>query len=134
MSHPAAQDELAIRDLVARLARYADGDDVEAYVALFSEDAAWEMPGAERRGHDDIRAGAIERRAAGAIGPGTHTRHVVGTVTVDLDGDRARAASTWQFWIETASAPRPVLMGTYDDTFVRTPDGWRLARRVINIG
>ncbi|MBU6216626.1 MAG: nuclear transport factor 2 family protein [Acidobacteria bacterium] len=134
MSVRGVQDELAIRDLVARLARHADADDVDGYVALFTHDASWEMPGAERRGHDDIRAGAVERRAAGVVGPGTHTRHVVGTVTVDLDGDRARAASTWQFWVDTATAPRPALMGTYDDTFVRTSAGWRLARRVIDIG
>ncbi|MFZ4518123.1 MAG: nuclear transport factor 2 family protein [Microthrixaceae bacterium] len=134
MSDLGPQDELAIRDLVARVARLADSDDVEAYVALFTDDASWEMPGAERRGHADIRAGAEERRAAGVVGPGTHSRHVVGTVVVDLDGDRATAASTWQFYVDTATAPRLVLMGTYDDTFARTPDGWRLARRVITIG
>lgn len=130
----AADDELEIRNLIARVARYADGDDVEAYVALFTPDASWEMPGAERRGHDDIRAGSLERRAAGAIGPGSHTRHVVSTVTVELDGDRATAASTWQFFTHTDTSPQLALMGTYDDTFVRTPDGWRLARRVIGIG
>lgn len=130
----ATRDGLAIRDLISRVARCADGDDVEAYVALFTPDASWEMPGAERRGHDDIRAGSLERRATGAIGPGSNTRHVVGTVAVDLDGDRATAASTWQFYVDTVTAPRLALMGTYDDTFVRTPDGWRLARRVITIG
>ena len=41
-----ADDELAIRNLIARVALYADGPDVEAYVALFTEDATWDMPGA----------------------------------------------------------------------------------------
>lgn len=129
-----ALDELAVRDLVARVARSADGDDVEAYVRLFTPDASWEMPGAPRRGHDAIRAGSLERRAEGMIGPGSNTRHVVSTVTVDLDGDRAVAESTWQFWVDTTSAPRLTLMGTYRDHVVRAGDGWRLQRREITIG
>jgi uncharacterized protein (TIGR02246 family) len=126
-------DELAVRNLVGRASQYADGDDVEAYVALFTEDGSWEMPGAPRRGHDDIRSGSLERRAEGMIGPGSHTRHVVSILSTSVEGDTATADSVWQFFVETDVAPRLKLIGTYHDDLVRTADGWRIARRQITI-
>ena len=129
-----ADDELAVRNVVARVALYADGPDVDAYVDLFTPDAVWAMPGAPRRGHAEIRAGSEERRAAGQIGPGSNTRHVVSTMAVTVDGDRAVADSTWQFYVDTATAPRLQLMGTYRDELVRIGAEWRLARRQITIG
>ncbi|MBV8986349.1 MAG: nuclear transport factor 2 family protein, partial [Acidimicrobiia bacterium] len=39
-----AEDDLAVRNLVARVAQYADGPDVDAYVGLFTLDAVWDMP------------------------------------------------------------------------------------------
>jgi uncharacterized protein (TIGR02246 family) len=130
----AAEDELAVRNLVARVAQYADGPDVDAYVALFTPDAVWDMPGAPRRGHAEIRAGSEERRAAGQIGPGSNTRHVVSTVAVRVDDDHALADSVWQFYVDTASVPRLQLMGTYRDECRRVGDDWKLAKREITIG
>ena len=129
----AADDELAVRNLVARVAQYADGPEVDAYVALFTPDAVWDMPGAPRRGHAEIRAGSEERRAAGQIGPGSNTRHVVSTVAVRVHEDYAVADSVWQFYVDTASAPRLQLMGTYHDELVRVGE-WKLAHRTITIG
>jgi len=129
-----ADDELAVRNVVARVALCADGPDVDAYDDLFTPDAVWDMPCAPRRGHAEIRAGSEERRAAGQIGPGSNTRHVVGTVAVTVDGDRAVADSYWQFFVDTASTPRLQLMGTYYDELVRVGPDWKLAKRQITIG
>jgi uncharacterized protein (TIGR02246 family) len=129
-----AEDELAVRNVVARLAQYADGPDVDAYVALFTPDAVWDMPGAPRRGHAEIRAGSEERRAAGQIGPGSGTRHVVSTIAVRVEEDRAVADSVWQFFVDTATAPRLQLIGTYHDELVRSGSEWKLSRRQITIG
>jgi hypothetical protein len=46
-----ADDKFAVRNVIARLALYADGPDVDAYSDLFTPDASWEMPGAPRKGH-----------------------------------------------------------------------------------
>ena len=127
-------DEDQIRNLVARVAQYADGGDIDDYVELFTPDAAWEMPGAPRYGHADIRAGAEARRAAGETGPGSNTRHVITTMAVEVDGDRAVAESYWQFYTDTATAPALRGMGAYRDHLVRSPRGWRLARREITFG
>lgn len=128
-------DELEIRNLVARLAQLADMGDLEEYVSLFTDDAAWEMPGGPRHGQADIMAGAKERRAAGTTGPGSNTRHVISTVAVRADGtDTASSDSYWQFFGNTTTAPAVQLMGHYHDTLRRTPDGWKLARREISFG
>ncbi len=128
-------DELEIRSLVANVSRYADGGEISDYVALFTEDACWAMPGAPRTGWDDIRAGSEARRAAGETGPGSQTRHMVTTIAVQVDGsDVATADSSWMFLVDTAERPTIKLCGTYRDRLVRTPDGWRVAHRDIAFG
>jgi uncharacterized protein (TIGR02246 family) len=127
-------DELAVRNLIAALSRTADGDDVEAYVELFAPDATWELPGAVRRGRDDVRAGSLERRAAGEVGAGTASRHVTTTSVVSVDGDRATAESTWMFLVDTTTTPRVARVGSYADAFARLDGRWLLTRRVITFG
>lgn len=126
-------DELEVQNLVDRLARLADGDDVDAYVACFVADGRWEHPSAPRRGHDDLRAGRLARVADGTVGPGSGTQHVVTTIAVQLDGDRATARSTWRFVTGTNGTPTIASTGTYDDECTRTDEGWRIAVRHITI-
>ena len=130
----AAEDELAVRTVVANAARFADGPDIDAYVGIFTEDAEWLMPGAPRKGQTEIRAGSEERRAERTVGPGSNTRHVVSTVTVQLDGDHAVAESTWQFYGDTTTTPVLRMIGVYRDDLVRVGADWRIARRAITIG
>ncbi len=130
-------DELEIRNLVARLAQLADmdSDDLSAYVRLFDEDATWEMPGAPtRHGRADILEGGKQRRASGTQGPGTHTRHVITTLAVWVEGDRARSEAYYLFVGNTNGTPELRSIGHYNDTFRRTPDGWKMLRRVITPG
>ena len=129
-----ALDDAAIRNLIARIAHLADTGDINDYVNCFTVDARWDMPGAPRRGRADIRCGSKARRAAGQAGPGSATRHVVSTIAVDVDGDRARATSYFQFFGQTDTAPRVLLVGQYDDNFVRTSDGWCVDHRRITLG
>ncbi|MYH72840.1 MAG: nuclear transport factor 2 family protein [Acidimicrobiia bacterium] len=112
----------------------SDGGDLEEYVDLFTDDARWEMPGGELQGRDNLLAGAIERRAAGTVGPGSNTRHVIATQSVVVDGEKAESDAYWQFWVNTASEPTVALFGTYRDRLVRTDGGWKLAHRVISFG
>ncbi len=127
-------DDAAIRNVVARLAILADGGDLEEYVDLFTDDARWDMPGGELQGRDNLLAGAIERRAAGTVGPGSNTRHVITTQAVAVDGDEAVSDAYFQFWVNTATEPSVALFGTYRDRLVRTGDGWKLDHRTISFG
>jgi 3-phenylpropionate/cinnamic acid dioxygenase small subunit len=140
-------DGLEIRNLVAAVAQLADTGTIDDYVARFTEDAVWEMPAnpvvgvaaSTRVGHDEIRAGVVERRAAGLQGPGSNALHVITTIRVVVGpdigpGDTATGHIYWLFYGETASTPTLRSMGQYHDTYRRTPDGWKLASRSVVIG
>lgn len=129
------RDELEIRNVLARIAQHSDMGSLDDYGAQFTEDARWEMPGAPvKRGRAEIQAAGAVRRTEGVTGPGSHTRHVVGTTAVTIDGDSAVAESYWQFYTGTDTAPVLRSMGYYRDTFRRTVHGWRLACRKIANG
>ena len=130
----AALDDLAIRSLIARIAQLADTGEADEYIRCFTADARWEIPGDPRRGRADIQTASQARRDAGETGPGSATRHMVGTIAVDLDGDTARATSYFQFFVHTDQAPQLSLVGQYDDRFVRTGEGWLLDQRRITLG
>jgi ketosteroid isomerase-like protein len=82
-------------------------------------------------GHEQIRQyfeRAFETVAA--------TAHLLSNVEVSIDGDRATAYSrvTAYHWTFGGEPTRPadfVLLGSYDDELARTPDGWRISRRVV---
>lgn len=127
--------ELAVRNLVARLALLADAGDLDHYQDLFTEDAVWDFPGAPRRGRADIRRGAEERRASGTTGPGSHTRHVITTLSVSVDSaEEARADSYFLFFRDTDTAPTLFNMGQYHDRCRLVGGRWRLAQRAIVLG
>jgi 3-phenylpropionate/cinnamic acid dioxygenase small subunit len=129
-------DELAIRNLLAELAWHADhapADDLDGYIACFTEDAQWTMFGDVRKGHDDLRAGAVERRESGMMGPGSGVRHFLGASFVTFDGpDSATARSHIQAYNGDARAPVLFIMGEYHDRFARTAAGWKLAQRDVD--
>jgi len=133
-------DELAISGLLARLAQLADRGDLDEYISHFTENATWELANAYglpleeqiRRGHPDILAGVRERREAGVQGPGTATKHDISSVVVTVDGDRAGASTYFRYYEHTDRSPVLTAIGRYEDEFVRSPQGWLLARRVIH--
>ena len=126
--------ENEIRNLVGRIAQLADDGDLEVYLQLFTADATWANGDAiAHTGHEDLLAGAQQRRSDGIQGPGTGTRHLNTTLWVDVEGpDDAYAEST--FLVLDASGDGDVVVrmtGRYEDRFRRTPDGWKLASRRI---
>ena len=66
---PGGAAELAIRNLISRIAILADQGDLDVYADQFTEDAVRDLPAAPRQGRADIRAGAELRRAEGVTGP-----------------------------------------------------------------
>ena len=125
-------DELEIRDVLARLAQGADDGDLKDYVQLFTEDGTWQGPdGGVHRGRADLLAGAQARRASGIQGPGANTFHVVSNTVIDLDGDTATGKSYYQYYGNTDGTPEIRRTGVYRDEFRRTPQGWKMHKRVI---
>ncbi|WP_300265736.1 nuclear transport factor 2 family protein [Microbacterium sp.] len=133
-------EQLALIILIGRIAQLADSGDPDDYLDCFTDDAVWDLTDATGlaletqtiRGRAALLAGVRSRREAGLQGPGTHTRHDVSSIVIDVDGDRAQSRSYFRYYRQTNTQPELVAMGTYDDSFVRTPSGWRLQRRVIS--
>src|SRR5262249_10578819 len=124
-----AADELAIRNIVARLAQLADAassDDMIEYASLFTADATWALTTntsssrQENRGIEEILATARQRRAARSQGPGSHTRHLISTqVVVFKTADAAHSQSYWQVFAQTNSNhPTLIGIGEYQDEFL----------------
>ena len=140
-----AAAELEIRNVLARLAQLADSGDTDEYVSLLTDDIIWAMPpnpaiglaGSERHGHDEIAAGQRERIEAGQQGPGsnTHAHDLDDLGRASMPMTLRRRESAFVYWAETPStAPAVRSMGRYVDTFRRTDEGWKLARREITFG
>lgn len=134
-----AADQVDVAMLIARIAQLADAGTPEEYIACFTPDAEWELvdagdlPMDSQRivGHEAILVGVHERRSAGIQGPGTHTRHDVSSVVVEVDGDHASGRSYFRYYTDTLGSPVLAGMGTYTDAFRRDGDGWKLSRRSI---
>lgn len=128
-------DELAIRNLIARMAHVVDRGAVEDYAPMLAPDARWIMPtGDPTVGPEAIMQGVRARRTAGSAGPGSGTRHVITTVTVEVGGD-GDSAHAWSYWLylSTGSDPKILMNGLYTDTFRRTADGWLFAERISSL-
>ncbi|MGV2901657.1 nuclear transport factor 2 family protein [Microbacterium sp. AGC62] len=135
-------DRQEIAMLLARIAQLADAGDPEQYIDCFTPDAVWDLTDATDlpmdvqtiSGRAALLAGVQERRAAGIQGPGSHTRHDVSSITVEVAGDRATARSYFRYYRGTDGIPTLAAMGVYADVFVRGESGWRLHRREISRG
>lgn len=125
----ALEDREAIRELIARYGPLADSGNAEALAALWTEDGSYEVLGfaaAQGRAaiaalitgpvHQDLMAGGVA--------------HVLGPVTIALDGDAAEARGhsvvlrhhEGAFMVYRVSANRWTLR--------RTDQGWRVNHRV----
>lgn len=55
-------------------------------------------------------------------------------MAVSIDGDTVTAQSYFIFLRTTGAQPQLGRTGVYHDALRRTPDGWRLAHRVVRFG
>jgi 3-phenylpropionate/cinnamic acid dioxygenase small subunit len=107
-----------ITQLLAQYCLILDHDDVDAWVALFTPDATYEVYGRAFEGHDGLR-----RMMTGAPGG----LHLGGPPVIRmLDRDRAETQQNLLFIDRSDGATRSAV---YTDELVRTGDGWRIAKR-----
>jgi hypothetical protein len=126
--------EAACRRLVLQAAAHTDANRPAELAALFTADAVLIRPNAAPLHGPDAIRDAYASRPADRI-----SRHLVTGTRVDVQSaDEAHATSLVLVWFgSTDDAPgpkgRPVrgeqAVGEFDDHFVRTTDGWRIARR-----
>jgi hypothetical protein len=121
--------ELLDRDAIGRvLAKYAmalDRRDLDAVGTCFAPAARLRSARGEARGRSDIVALVGRVRAYAA------TQHIVSSILIDLNGDRAHSESYTIAHLLDASGETILVRGLrYGDEFVRTSEGWLITERV----
>lgn len=122
------EDRAAITHLVHEYARVYDQGDHDAMADLFTNDA--------RIDYGPALGGPLEGRKSirtwlEGIYAFRRTSHHVSNVQVWFEGpDRARGTCyvlAWHEWPD--ERPNAVLYGRYEDVYLHTPEGWRIAER-----
>jgi ketosteroid isomerase-like protein len=128
-----ATDESAVRTLIARFAEATDVGTLEEYAACLTEEATMVIGTVTRSGRAEIVEAMDSGRRQGLFGPASGSIHLVGASVVDVDGDAARASSSFVFVAGVSGRKQVVGTGRYVDSFERAADGWRLAHRRIDM-
>jgi 3-phenylpropionate/cinnamic acid dioxygenase small subunit len=121
-------DERAIQRLMARYCHLVDDGAFDELPQLWAHDAELAL-----RGDTATGPAAIVAMIAGLQTPERRGLHMGANAIIDVEGDTARATSDFVF-MRREGGPDPLVkfIGRYLDRFVRTPQGWRFARREIH--
>jgi hypothetical protein len=132
--------ERACERLVSTYSHFVDFGEAARIADLFSEDGEFTTPGVVTlKGQKELRAGLGERQKKSA----RIARHVCTNLLVTvLDSDHAEGVVYVTIYRHDRApgegdAPPPIglplMLGEYRDRFVRTPGGWRFARRETTV-
>jgi hypothetical protein len=124
----AIEDRIEIEDVIIRYANAVDFLDDDLLETCFTDDATASFAGVPAGpGGAAIVAFLVSLRNAPVIG----STHRFGNVVVTLEGDEADVQSRAVVYGVRGEPLQLRMRGiTYHDHFVRTADGWRIARRV----
>ncbi|KAB7755433.1 nuclear transport factor 2 family protein [Mycolicibacterium mucogenicum] len=130
MSLQDAADKLEITELLYRYAELIDAGDFDGVGKLLGRGNFMGVAGAEA-----IAAlFAKTTRRFPEHGNTPRTRHLVLNPIVELDGDTARARSTFCVVQQTDTVPlQPIVVGRYADVFARDEAGWHFTERVADV-
>lgn len=123
------EDRYQIEQLLHRYCHNADFSKPEAMRAIFIEDAVFEL------GAMNVRCEGIESILAffsNARGTMPPSQHVISNLVLEGDGDTAQSSCYMQLFSQVDGEIRVAMMGRYLDTLQRTPEGWRLAQRIVS--
>ena len=126
-------DYLAIVAVLNRYADVCDTKDFDRFVDVFTADATMDYSTIP-----DVHVGPREiadnvRRNLGGCGA---TQHLLGNYEVEVDGEMARASCkvrAFHLGIGEQEGETFEALATYRDRLVRTPAGWRIAARTMDV-
>lgn len=127
-----ALERIAIADVLYRYAAALDTRDWKLLEQVFAADAAYVM-GAYGT---FVGPAAIAEQLAWVLGGYDATQHLIANPVAEIDGARARAISNvraYHHWLADGAARTMEVGGVYRDELVRTPDGWRISHRVLDV-
>lgn len=120
-------DERAIVEVGMRYARSIDTQDQEGFMSCFTADAVFGLP--------KLRTQAVLDQTLGFLNElFSATQHVTTQFRVEASGDEASMHSYYiatHVWRQQLPDPLFVMGGFYEDSLVRTPDGWRIRDRLL---
>ena len=118
-----ADDYVEIMQLYARYPHALDGNHAEGYAALFTPDGSFN----NNKGHDALVAFVKGRN------PDISIRHFHTNVAIVPTAEGARGA-VYNLFVDVGHSP-PAIVGEnrYEDTLVKTADGWRFKTRVASV-
>ena len=120
-------DRMEIQDLMVDYCTAIDARDWDALDAVFTPDAVidyTEMVG--------VKGSLAEIKAflASSMSVVAACQHIISTSKITLDGDRAHGRTICTNPMVLHPSGHVMLLGLwYRDTFVRTPQGWRISSR-----
>ena len=118
-----------IRELYARYNQGSDFRDAELFLSAFAEDAIMTREGRDIVGMAALRADRAQRYQGetGDVG----RRHVNGSFIIQPTKEGASSRAYYVLLDVTSRPPTMIGSGYYEDTFVRTPLGWRIKHRKL---
>jgi ketosteroid isomerase-like protein len=124
------QDVLALLNLQAEYADGADSLSGAAYASVFTEDGVLDAT------HTGIPAvagrAAIARLMDDTFAQQTHNCHMTTNQRVlSADGDRATGRCYFFQRSILRNGGRTEFSGRYEDEYRRTPEGWKISKRVL---
>lgn len=128
MTNP--EEVQAIKHLQVDYARGADSFSGATYAEVFTDDAVLD---ATNTGVPAVRGrAAIAKLMDDTFVQQTHNIHMTMNQRVTrIDGDTAEG---WCYFFQRSilkNGGRTEFAGRYDDTYQRTPDGWKISKRVL---
>ena len=126
-----AQDRAEIQELCARYDQGSDFSDMAMFSFIWADDAVFkasaklELVG--RKAIEEWRRNANEGRKKANAPP---RRHFNSSLVITPTAEGAKGRSYWVLMDVSGKEPRLYASGYSDDTYVKTPDGWRIKMRV----
>lgn len=127
-----ADDRAAIERQVFRYAHAFDSGDVEAFLAVFTDDAVGDAVIVGATEPFSRTQGAAELRAFAESGQSKQQQvlhHTSPVVFEEADRKSARTRSTVIVTMQLAEGPVILTHGIYHDHWRKTSDGWRISHR-----
>ena len=123
------EDREQIWELFMSYRRSLDQRDFAAYARLFAEDGEWIGGLGRAKGPAAIQA-LLERTLEVYPDDSSRTYHLVTNPSIELDGDRAEAETTWCFITRDDSDQAVLsLVGHYRDVLTREDGRWKFYQR-----
>jgi ketosteroid isomerase-like protein len=124
-------DVVAIQHLINVYHEAGSVGDYERMIATFAPDGIWEFT---RSGRQFVGLTAIRDAVAAFTAPLEYVAQINAPAVIATAGDTATARSTIRESGKFAGRDEGVeAFGVYDDTLVRTAQGWRFARRAFDL-